>query len=235
LNENFRFGRREIGASVTGTGRQITKFMGETIGQLTNGLPCTLEKRYARYTKKPGGYSFAPAEEYAIMLKRKDYEGLKNLPLIPVWSPSAEDPNVLESSPAIWFTENEGVIYGDTDSQPENARIKTSLGDTTFGELFSRATNVDVLEDGREFAVFDKELKTLSYSPNGDAIVMSGVDKVYRHRVSKKKYTIKLSNGKSTSVTSDHSLMVERAGALIEIKPADLRDGDVFLTVSYLP
>jgi DNA polymerase elongation subunit (family B) len=46
LNEQFRWGRREIGASVTGSGRQITKFMIEQIaGGLTN-KKVKLEKRY---------------------------------------------------------------------------------------------------------------------------------------------------------------------------------------------
>jgi DNA polymerase elongation subunit (family B) len=43
----FRFGRREVGASVTGCGRQITHFMNETIGELVSGQECVIEKRYA--------------------------------------------------------------------------------------------------------------------------------------------------------------------------------------------
>lgn len=44
LNEAFRFGRREIGASVTATGREITLHMAETIGELATGQPAEIEK-----------------------------------------------------------------------------------------------------------------------------------------------------------------------------------------------
>lgn len=46
LNEQFRWGRREIGASVTGSGRQITKFMIEQIGIGLTNKKVKLEKRY---------------------------------------------------------------------------------------------------------------------------------------------------------------------------------------------
>jgi DNA polymerase elongation subunit (family B) len=47
LNEAFRFGRREIGASITGTGRQITTHMIQTIAHIISGRKVKLMKRYA--------------------------------------------------------------------------------------------------------------------------------------------------------------------------------------------
>lgn len=56
LNESFRWGRREIGASITGTGRQITKHMIQTIGEVITGRKVRLEKRYVPGTHtKTGG------------------------------------------------------------------------------------------------------------------------------------------------------------------------------------
>jgi DNA polymerase elongation subunit (family B) len=46
LNEAFRFSRRELGASVTGSGRQVTKHMCQTIAYIITGRPCELRKRY---------------------------------------------------------------------------------------------------------------------------------------------------------------------------------------------
>lgn len=54
LNEAFRFGRREIGASVTGTGRQITTFMAETLGKAL-GKPGTLKKTTTKEEEKIAG------------------------------------------------------------------------------------------------------------------------------------------------------------------------------------
>jgi DNA polymerase elongation subunit (family B) len=117
LNEAFRFGRREIGASVTGTGRQITKFMGETIGYLVTGKKCEFEKRYdydVDYSGDGDMYSKNSAA-FAQMVKRKDYDSLRRLPLIAI-KVMNQKTQEMEQSPAVWFTENEGIIYGDTDS-----------------------------------------------------------------------------------------------------------------------
>ena len=44
LSPHFRFGRKEMGGSVTGCGRQITTFMIENIGELVTGNKCTVTK-----------------------------------------------------------------------------------------------------------------------------------------------------------------------------------------------
>lgn len=116
LNEAFRFGRREIGASVAGTGRQVTKHMGQTIGELVTGKPCIFEKRYA---EQKSAKSFVEGEVYARMLQAGMYDQLRALPskpsIIRKWS-VADNAEVNVMSPAIWFTECDAIIYGDTDS-----------------------------------------------------------------------------------------------------------------------
>ena len=111
LNENFKFGRREIGASVTGTGRQITKHMAQTIATKITGRPVELMKRY-----QPGEFNedgmvirtkpsikelLMPrnpvrsrgrnqgkkiTEPYAVALQTGDMEMLLNLPTTPEYS-----------------------------------------------------------------------------------------------------------------------------------------------------
>lgn len=44
LSPHFRFGRKEMGASVTGCGRHITSSMISNIGELVSGKPCNLIK-----------------------------------------------------------------------------------------------------------------------------------------------------------------------------------------------
>lgn len=115
LNEAFRFGRREIGASTTGTGRQITKHMGQTIGEILTGQKCTFEKRFA----EQAGSSFVSGETYAKLLQDGNFGALRNLPTEPSfitkWSAEkGKEVNVYAG--AVWFTECQAIIYGDTDS-----------------------------------------------------------------------------------------------------------------------
>jgi len=146
LNEAFRFGRREIGASVTGTGRQITRHMSKTIATKISGRPVELMKRFA-----PGEYGedgmvirskqqinemLKPrrgrnqgrkvSEPFAIALQEGDMEMLMDLPT-EVEYEMKRDPDTGEFALAptgaiYWpmFTDtNEHcnvIIYGDTDS-----------------------------------------------------------------------------------------------------------------------
>lgn len=55
LSPHFRFGRKEMGASVTGSGRQITTFMIEQIGELVTGNKTTVRKQMI--TEKDGKVS----------------------------------------------------------------------------------------------------------------------------------------------------------------------------------
>lgn len=69
LNEAFRFGRREIGASVTGSGRQITTHMVQTIAGLLTGEEVRLMKRFT-----PGEVD----REGAELRSKEAYDALTN-------------------------------------------------------------------------------------------------------------------------------------------------------------
>jgi DNA polymerase elongation subunit (family B) len=117
LNEAFRFGRREIGASVTGTGRQISIHMGQTIGELVTGQPCKIEKRYS-YTREAGNKStYVPGISHSLNRYTKNFEALDRLPTEP--APmifGEEDGDNDETQGAVYYTRTDEVIYGDTDS-----------------------------------------------------------------------------------------------------------------------
>jgi DNA polymerase elongation subunit (family B) len=55
LSPHFRLGRKEMGASVTACGRQITTFMIEQIGELVTGKKCTVSK--SMHVDKDGSVS----------------------------------------------------------------------------------------------------------------------------------------------------------------------------------
>jgi DNA polymerase elongation subunit (family B) len=117
LNEAFRFGRREIGASVTGSGRQITKHMGETIGTILTGEQCEFLKRYG-YNPKTGRK--IDGKKIAIAYRDESKEFFEALPKAPfefdLDGDDDEDENDDESNKAVWYTWNKSIIYGDTDS-----------------------------------------------------------------------------------------------------------------------
>lgn len=131
LNEAFRFGRREIGASVTGSGRQITRHMSKTIAMKISGRPVELMKRFA-----PGQYDengmvirstiSKDGEQFAKCLQRGDMATLMALPteVEYVYKKDMESGEMMliPTGAIYWpmFTDtNEHcnvIIYGDTDS-----------------------------------------------------------------------------------------------------------------------
>ncbi|WP_407305562.1 Hint domain-containing protein [Acinetobacter sp.] len=228
LNEAFRFGRREIGASVTGTGRQITKHMGETIGTILSGEQCEFLKRYA-YNPKTGkkikGALVSKAyrdEDKTFFDKLPDRQFEMDL------DDDDDDPDEKDSNGAVWYTWNKSIIYGDTDSVDCKSQIRTSIGNYSIEDLFS------VLPEKwnhgeKEFATL-KYLKSICF--DGGKLSNKSVHAVYRHKVKKPKWKITLADGKSVIVTDDHSIMVMRNDKLIEVKPGDInRDTDMCISI----
>jgi DNA polymerase elongation subunit (family B) len=118
LNEAFRFGRREIGASITGTGRQITKHMGQTIAHTITQKAWQFEKRFA-WTKGSNGVAFVPSEAFSKAQYKNEWDWIRSHPTVPTTmkkfsKDAGREVDVL--SGAIWFTECPAIIYGDTDS-----------------------------------------------------------------------------------------------------------------------
>jgi DNA polymerase elongation subunit (family B) len=117
LNEAFRFGRREVGASVTGTGRQISKHMGQEIARKITGKEWEFEKRFAKLKSTGNGY--IEGDVYSKLLVDGKHDELRALPDTPsyIMKYSKEaNKEVKVWAGAIWFTECPAIIYGDTDS-----------------------------------------------------------------------------------------------------------------------
>lgn len=123
------------------------------------------------------------------------------------------------------------IIYGDTDSVTEDSEVHTTSGSMTVKELFDNHGKDVIVENGREYA-HNEDIQVMSYDPKRKEAYMGHINFVYRHKVSKPLYIVEDEFGNEVTVTEDHSVMVERNGCLIEIKPADLTDEDVLICVN---
>lgn len=187
LNEAFRFGRREIGASVTGTGRQITTHMGQTIGTLIDGKPCQIIKKYASNKSK-----FFEGEELSKARMTGDWDLLDGLDDEPrfmkrEWSEELNrEVNIY--SGAVYYTKLGDVVYGDTDS----CYFKTR--GTSYEDAVARADDI-AAKTNATFPAFMAEAFNCT---DGREKLIKAAREVVAERglflLAKKKYTLKVVN-----------------------------------------
>jgi intein/homing endonuclease len=121
------------------------------------------------------------------------------------------------------------ILVHNTDSCDKNSVIETNVGQRRIEDLFL-CGNLFWQEGDKEYSRNDS-IKVLGYDQNTNEANMMPYNYVYRHKVSKKKYKITTSSGKSVIVTEDHSVMVLDDDNLIEKKPSELKKNDVVITV----
>jgi len=124
----------------------------------------------------------------------------------------------------------EAVISGDTDSVVGSTIIKTLSGDISIEALFE-SCNEKWTNNDKEYA-YDPELMVTSFDPVENKSYMGNIDHIYRHKVSKDLYEIEDELGNVITVTEDHSIMIERGGKLIDVKPAQILDNDIIISLS---
>lgn len=120
----------------------------------------------------------------------------------------------------------EMVIYVDTDSLEGDSKIRIRTFDNEehiveIQDIFYAYSKDGITIDFRgneivEFPKFD------ILNSKGESVIYSGVRKIIRHKVTKKRWKIKSSSGKSVIVTDDHSIMVFRNGSKIAVKPSEI-------------
>lgn len=189
LNEAFRFGRREIGASVTGSGRQITKHMGETIGTILTGDQCEFLKRYA-YNPKTG--KEIKGSKIAIAYRDEDKPFFDALPTkaydFDLDRDDDDEDDDEESNKAVWYTWNKSIIYGDTDS------CYFQTGADNYEDAVMIADEVADLTNKS----FPKFMSEAFNSNDGRELLMKAAREVVAERGiflgAKKKYTLKVVN-----------------------------------------
>lgn len=120
------------------------------------------------------------------------------------------------------------IIYGD--SVTGDTMIKTDSGEITIEQLFNECVERAVLPDGKEYGLMS-QAKIIGFDSYNMDTVTTGIEYVMRHKTKKKLYRITTENDKQVTVTEDHSIIVDRDGFLMEIKPADLEDNDLIITL----
>lgn len=175
LNPAFRFGREEMGASVTSTGRAITDSMITNIEEILSGSAKTMVKVKGKAKKAGNGDSY---NGWYYIIQREQFQELKDKNEL--FYPNASLP---ES-----FVDFENVIYGDTDS----CYFKTGLiGDESREEAILIANAVaDSINDS--FPKFMKE--SFKCQPEFDQLIKAGREVVARRGLfqAKKKYILKV-------------------------------------------
>lgn len=124
------------------------------------------------------------------------------------------------------------VIYGDSVTGDTEIRLGNGVN-MPIEDLFGKIDYKVIQDGGKEYAIptdADGDLTVLGYNGYEDEAVFSGINYVMRHKVKKKLYKITTESGKSITVTEDHSLIVDRDGFLMDIKPADIQDNDLIIT-----
>ena len=191
LNEAFRFGRREIGASVTGTGRQITLHMASTIGQLITGAPIKIEKRYAAVSRAGNGSVYVKGDLISRARKEQNWEFLDSMSKLPVYFSDDErddDDDDEESAGAVYYTRCEDVIYGDTDSCYFRTRA------SSYEEAVKRADEIANTTNAT-FPAFMAE--AFNCTGGREALIKAAREIVAERGLflyAKKKYTLKVVN-----------------------------------------
>lgn len=119
----------------------------------------------------------------------------------------------------------EVIIAGDTDSVTGDTLIETEDGKITIQEFYQSLPGVEFSEvsgfnDEKKVPLVEYEV--LSYDEKNKQEIFRPLKRIHRHRVNKSKWKLVTESGKEIIVTGDHSLIVERSGKLIEIKPSDI-------------
>jgi len=122
-------------------------------------------------------------------------------------------------------------IYIDTDSIVGDSLIRLSDGrKITVADLYDEGeTDMGDTLAGHESV--GCELGVLNWSED-QGLYYAPVKRVIRHRVSKKRWRLRLKSGLEVIVTGDHSLIVFRNGQKVEAKPSEVLMTDDVLSVS---
>ena len=121
------------------------------------------------------------------------------------------------------------VVYSDTDSVAPETVIDVNGELVTIASFFEQSDGVISILPGSQYikTLVPKQYTTKGF--NGASITRKSIRYAMKHRVSKEMYEVCVGSN-SIIVTEDHSLIVERNGDLLSIKPADIQYGDLLIT-----
>lgn len=132
-----------------------------------------------------------------------------------------------------WFFAN-NLLAKNTDSIKDSTEIEMENGKVSIGKLFHDSTKSagDIFHLNDSEYVFPKNMKATTYNNISGENEIMDVDYVYRHKVEKEMFEIEDEDGNKVVVTEDHSVMVERGDVLVEVKPTEIMEDDVLISIS---
>lgn len=127
------------------------------------------------------------------------------------------------------------IIYGDTDSVTENTEIYIIINGNKQKIKIKDLKNIfnEKFEYNKKtyFINNNENIKTLCFNTKTKNIEEKTIEYLYCHRTNKKIYKILLENDKTVEITEDHSLIVERNDKIFTIKPHELKENDLFISI----
>jgi len=119
----------------------------------------------------------------------------------------------------------------DTDSVSEESKIEVNGRTMTIGKFYHESVKGegDIFHINDSEYVFPDNSTTVSYNQHTDSNEEMSIDYVYRHKVEKVMFEIEDEYGNIVTVTEDHSVMIERDGKFLEIKPTEILDTDLLI------
>jgi DNA polymerase elongation subunit (family B) len=125
--------------------------------------------------------------------------------------------------------EKSTILYCDTDSVQKDTIIITDKGEMSIEDLFNISKKI-----GEEWFSNRKEYTTSPFKTLNEKkgeLIYSPIKKVIRHKVTKAKWKLKTKSGKEIIVTNDHSLIINRNGKNVEVKPENVKNGEKVICV----
>jgi DNA polymerase elongation subunit (family B) len=118
-------------------------------------------------------------------------------------------------------------VVGDTGVYINSEKIKI---EDVYDELCND-TNLVCKRDKNDYIHNVSELNLYTKSYDGERIINDKIVHIMKHKVKKKLYKVTVNKNK-VILTEDHSLIVERCGELISVKPQDVIENDIFINIS---
>lgn len=124
------------------------------------------------------------------------------------------------------------VLYNDTDSVVGSTIVSTSTGDLSIENLYDKLNGkIDILGVDNFVKIVSNKVSTKSFNSSKREVEDKQIKHIMKHKVNKRMFKIKHLNDE-VIVTEDHSVIVNRNGSYLDIKPADILGTDKIVKLS---
>jgi intein/homing endonuclease len=121
--------------------------------------------------------------------------------------------------------ETDYVVYGDTDSIVGDSIILTKNGPISIEDLYDKCKGKYLINDDYNRNYIKEMNNEYAFTCINGRCFYDKIKYIMKHRIYKKMYKV-ICGKKEVVITEDHSLVVDRNGIELSIKPCDLEKGD---------